>query len=190
MNANSFLTPPRTASLDTVTPLPSLLHPAIDPALVELQVRAAGDRAVLMRAGVFEVRLLRGPLERELSLELGRLREQRFRFSGLGTGRPTALDTLDRCCDHVIVWSNEARAIAGAARIFDPAVHRVPQGESLEALQERGPVSGHLDGPGRTLEVSRAFVAVGFAETEASVVLLRAIDAWLANATKGPRHAD
>lgn len=158
--------------LGTVTPLPhpALVHPAIDPALVALQLGCRGEASVIARRASFEVRALRGPLERELRLEIGRLREQRARLSGGGTGRPADLDEVELRCAHLVVWCTEKQAIAAAACVSDPR----------EAHSPLGRVDGQHDARGGTVEVARSFVAVGFAETEAAVALLRGIDSWLA----------
>jgi hypothetical protein len=156
----------------TVTPLPhpALVHPAIDPALVALQLGCLGEANVVARRASFEVRALRGPLERELRLEVGRLREQRGRLSGGGTGRPTDLDELELRCVHLVVWCTEKKAIAAAACVSD----------SRDAHSPLGRVDGQHDARGGIVEVARSFVAVGFGESEAAVALLRGIDGWLA----------
>jgi hypothetical protein len=156
-------------SLDTPRPHPALVHPPLDPELIALQLGCLGERSVVARRGTLEVRVLRGPLERELRLEIGRLREQRARLAGSGTGRPADLDDVELRSTHVVVWCTERRAIAAAACIVDasndlPRTHRA---------------DGHHDGRSGTIEVARCFVAVGFGESDAAVALLRGIDAWI-----------
>jgi hypothetical protein len=156
--------------LETPLPHPALVHPPIDPALVALQLGCLGERSVVARRGSFEVRALGAPIERELRIELGRLREQRARLAGRGTGRPADLDDVELRCVHVVVWCTERQAIAAAACVLDPRDARA----SLRV------VDGCHDGRSGTIDVARSFVSVGFGETDAAVALLRGIDAWLA----------
>lgn len=177
-------------SRSTLLPHPSLVHPPIDPDLVELQVRARGDSAVLFREGSLEVRLIPGPLEHELRIEVGRLREQRRRLSGRGTGRPADLDAFDDRCDHVVVWCMQGRTVAAAACIFDHAKPRLVREDAAVEAYTTASADGHLDAPGRAFEVHRSFVAVGFGESEAGVALLRGIDAWLVRGRRPRTAAD
>jgi putative hemolysin len=49
--------------------------------------------------------------------EIGRLRELTFRQVGEGTGRALDVDDYDTWYDHIVLWDDEAGAVAGAYRV-------------------------------------------------------------------------
>lgn len=156
------------------------LHTAVDPDLVERQLEAAGDASVLASAGPWVVRRIAGPLEPELLIELGRLRERTFRLVGEGTGRAVDIDAFDDHYEHLILWHAADQAIAGAyrlARTDRVRAERGFEGLYVHSLFEFG--DAYLDALGPALELGRSFVTPEYQGTHALAMLWRGIGEWL-----------
>jgi putative hemolysin len=163
---------------------PAKLDPlltAVDPALVALQLHAHGPEAILAEAGPWRVFRVAGPLEPELHLELGRLRERTFREVGEGTGRCVDIDAFDEHYEHLICWNADVEAIAGAYRLVRTEDVRATLGvEGLYTHSLFAFGDAFLDAIGPALELGRSFVVPEFQGSHALAMLWRGIGEWLA----------
>jgi putative hemolysin len=156
------------------------LHTAVDPDLIERQLDASGPDALLVRAGRWDVRRVEGPLEPELLLELGRLRERTFRLVGEGTGRAIDVDRFDDHYTHLIVWDRAEQAIAGAYRLARTDRVRATRGaEGLYVHTLFAFGEAYLDALGPALELGRSFVTPEYQGGMALAMLWRGIGEWL-----------
>jgi putative hemolysin len=105
--------------------------------------------------------------------ELGRLREEAFRFIGEGTGKSLDTDEFDRYYKHLILWDNKKQQVAGAYRL----------GFGNEIMRDKGfkgfyvsTLFGFEDSFGptleKTIELGRSFVAVDYQREVLPLVLL------------------
>lgn len=85
--------------------------------------------------------------------EVGRLRELSFRAVNEGSGLPRDLDTYDRYYQHLILWDDDEREIAGAYRFCDA---RTEHPLYTQTLFDFNPALNHYLSQG--LELGRSFV--------------------------------
>jgi len=115
-------------------------------------------------------------------LEIGRLREEAYRFSGGGTGKAVDIDTYDTmegCYKQLIVWNPDQNEIMGGYRyIYGKETSFNEKGEPQLS-------SGHLfsfsdmfieDFLPYTIELGRSFVTVGYQSSIAGSKALFALD--------------
>ncbi len=96
---------------------PQPVAPAQDAETLGAEIAALAPGALLVRGGGYAV-YVAGARDIPATLaELGRLREKTFRAVGEGTGRARDLDSFDGAYEHLFVWSEKKREIAGAYRI-------------------------------------------------------------------------
>ncbi len=91
--------------------------PAIEPHLMEAEIAALPETAVLFTHGVFDIYIARAEEIPHTLRELGRLREITFREIGEGTGMPIDLDEFDPHYLHLFMWNREALEVVGAYRV-------------------------------------------------------------------------
>lgn len=115
-------------------------------------------------------------------LEIGRLREEAYRFSGGGTGKAVDIDqydTMEGCYKQLIVWNPEKSEIMGGYRYI--------YGKDVQFKEDGSPnlSSGHLfnfsdlfieDFLPFTIELGRSFVTVGYQSSVAGSKALFAMD--------------
>lgn len=115
-------------------------------------------------------------------LEIGRLREEAYRFSGAGTGKSMDIDsydTMDNCYKQLIVWNPEKEEIMGGYRYI--------HGKEVQILEDGTPFisSSHLFNYSdffleeflpHTIELGRSFVTVGYQSSVAGSKALFAMD--------------
>ena len=105
--------------------------------------------------------------------ELGRLREEAFRFIGEGTGKSLDTDEFDRHYKHLILWDNKKQQVAGAYRL----------GFGNEIMKEKGIKGFYVstlfgfdaafgETLKRTIELGRSFVTVEYQREVLPLVLL------------------
>jgi Acetyltransferase (GNAT) domain len=115
-------------------------------------------------------------------LEIGRLREEAYRFSGGGTGQATDIDfydTMENPYKQLIVWNPEQKEIMGGYRfIHGKEVQKKENGTLLLS-------SAHLFNYSKTfiedflpctIELGRSFVTVGYQSSLAGSKALFAMD--------------
>lgn len=115
-------------------------------------------------------------------LEIGRLREEAYRFSGGGTGKAVDIDqydTMEGCYKQLIVWNPEKSEIMGGYRYI--------YGKDAQFKEDGAPnlTSGHLfnfsdvfieEYLPYTIELGRSFVTVGYQSSVAGSKALFAMD--------------
>lgn len=115
-------------------------------------------------------------------LEIGRLREEAYRFSGGGTGKAVDIDqydTMEGCYKQLIVWNPEKSEIMGGYRYI--------YGKDVQFKKDGSPnlSSGHLFNYSDlfveeflpfTIELGRSFVTVGYQSSVAGSKALFAMD--------------
>lgn len=92
--------------------------------------------------------------------EVGRLRELTFRRVGEGTGLKRDLDRYDAWYRHIVLWDEEAMAIAGAYRIGE--VGPILPERGLDGLYSASLFefsTGHRDWLADSIELGRSFVS-------------------------------
>lgn len=115
-------------------------------------------------------------------LEIGRLREEAYRFSGGGTGKAVDIDqydTMEGCYKQLIVWNPEKSEIMGGYRYI--------YGKDVQFKKDGSPnlSSSHLFNYSDlfveeflpfTIELGRSFVTVGYQSSVAGSKALFAMD--------------
>ncbi|MCX8113337.1 MAG: lysophospholipid acyltransferase family protein [Bacteroidia bacterium] len=104
------------------------IAPPLPPDQVSAELEKLPVSQRLLTQGEWSVYFFRGSQQPLLLEELGRLRELTFRAVGEGTGKPKDIDAFDYWYDHLILYNESDRTIAGAYRI----------GRCDEILQTRG----------------------------------------------------
>lgn len=114
--------------------------------------------------------------------EIGRLREEAYRFSGAGTGKSIDLDdfdTCENCYKQLIVWNPDKKEILGG--------YRFKLGKEADFLPDGQPYisSSHLfhysdyfieEFLPYTIELGRSWVTVGYQSSKAGAKALFAMD--------------
>lgn len=160
----------------------------IDPLSLAAQIAALPERQRLSSSGDLTVFVASRQQAPAVIAEIGRLREITFRSVGEGTGRASDLDRFDDFYEHLFVWSESKREIAGAYRI----------GRSDEILRISG-LSGlythslfrfnrdFFDQLRPALELGRSFVRQEYQRSFAPLLLLwKGIAAYVA---RNPQYA-
>lgn len=91
--------------------------PAVDPSLLEREVRALPDKNLLVENGNLQVFYAKASQIPFSLREIGRLREVTFRGVSEGTGKGLDIDSFDNYYTHLFIWNNVKCEIAGAYRL-------------------------------------------------------------------------
>jgi putative hemolysin len=158
-----------TASASTLAPIAA----AVDPALLEHDVRALPGEAKLLTSGAYDVFCAEAALLPHVLPEIGRLREATFRAVGEGTGHSIDLDRFDRHYQHLFVWHRVRRQLIGAYRVG--ATDRIVAEHGFSGLytttlflyDER-----LLERIGPALELGRSFVRADYQRSYNALLLL------------------
>ena len=149
------------------------VEPPRDKQLLIQELEAIREKAFLFSAATFECFLADYDDIPNLMHELGRLREEAFRFIGEGTGKSLDTDVFDQHYKHLILWDNKKQQVAGAYRL----------GFGNEIMRDKG-INGFYvstlfkfeDSFGETLkktiELGRSFVTVEYQREVLPLVLL------------------
>lgn len=85
---------------------------------IEKDIQACRDQSKrLLESNNYEVFIAERKLIPNIVLEIGRLREITFRSVGEGTNKSVDLDKYDDYYQHMFLWDNQAKKIAGAYRM-------------------------------------------------------------------------
>lgn len=114
---------------------PVPLAGAIDPVLLDEDVRQLPASANLLCAGPLDVYCAEAAQIPYVLPEIGRLREAAFRAVGEGTGKSSDLDVFDRHYLHLFVWNRRTRAVVGAYRLG--RTDRIVSAAGVEGLYTR-----------------------------------------------------
>jgi putative hemolysin len=134
---------------------------------------ALPETGKLISQGDFDV--LMGTYEQlpHVMQEIGRGREESFRFAGGGTGEALDLAEADKIYHHLFVWSRRDRAVVGAYRLglADEILERHgPKGLVSSGLFEFKPSFLARLNPG--LELGRSYVLPEYQRSYSSLLLL------------------
>ena len=105
--------------------------------------------------------------------ELGRLREEAFRFIGEGTGKSLDTDEFDHHYKHLILWDNKKQQVVGAYRLGfgnEIMVSKGIKGFYVSTLFNFD--SSFEETLKKTIELGRSFVTVEYQREVLSLVLL------------------
>ncbi|RZZ86263.1 lysophospholipid acyltransferase family protein [Pseudoxanthomonas winnipegensis] len=127
-------------------------------------------------------RIVAGPLAADSPLlrEIGRLRELTFRKVGEGTGRALDVDDYDTWYDHIVLWDEEAGAVAGAYRVARGAQVLARRGlAGLYTASLFDWSEGALPRIAQGMELGRSFVAPDYWNSRSIDQLWQGIGAYL-----------
>jgi putative hemolysin len=145
----------------------------VDAALLARDVSALPVEARLLSSGRLTVYCAAVAHLPNVLREIGRLRELTFRSVGEGTGRALDLDRFDSHYEHLFVWNEASREIAGAYRIG--RTDRILRTHGLEGLYTRTLFRYDdrlLDRMGPALELGRSFVRAEYQRSFGALLLL------------------
>lgn len=149
------------------------VEPARDTQLLIQELEAIREKSFLFSAANFECFLANYDDIPNLMHELGRLREEAFRFIGEGTGKSLDTDEFDRHYKHLILWDNKKQQIVGAYRLgFGNEIMRDKgiKGFYVSTLFKFDESFGET--LKKTIELGRSFVTVDYQREVLSLVLL------------------
>jgi putative hemolysin len=149
------------------------IEEAIDPALLEHDVRALPREARLLASGAYDVFCATAASLPYVLPEIGRLREATFRRVGEGTGAAIDLDRFDGHYRHLFVWHRSRRQVVGAYRLA--LTDRVVAEHGLSGLYTRTLFSYDerlLRRLGPAIELGRSFVRAEYQREYSPLLLL------------------
>jgi putative hemolysin len=155
--------------------------------VLERDLRALPGENLLLSQGDFDVYIGSYAALPNMMQEIGRGREESFRFAGGGTGEAVDLAEADEYYQHLFVWSRRDRAVVGAYRmgLADEIIAaRGPEGLVSSGLFEFKPAFVDRLNPG--LELGRSYVLPEYQRSYSSLLLL-----WggiLAFIARNPRY--
>ena len=144
-----------------------------DRQLLVQELETIREKSFLFSASTYECFLADYDDIPNLMHELGRLREEAFRFIGEGTGKSLDTDEFDRHYKHLILWDNKKLQVAGAYRL----------GFGNEIMSDKGFKGFYVstlfkfetsfgETLKKTIELGRSFVAVDYQREVLPLVLL------------------
>ena len=143
------------------------------PELLEADLAKLAEGNRLISQGDFDVYIGRYEELPNVMLEIGRGREESFRFAGGGTGEPLDLSEADRFYHHLFVWSRRDRTVVGAYRLGladEILANHGPEGLVSSGLFEFKPSFMQRLNPG--LELGRSYVLPEYQRSYSSLLLL------------------
>ncbi|MDO4707055.1 MAG: GNAT family N-acetyltransferase [Porphyromonadaceae bacterium] len=155
--------------------------PPIDPALIRRELSQDCFLRTTNKAGN-ELYIFRAADAPNTMYEVGRLREEAFRFYGGGTGKDVDLDEFDLAPDgytQLIVWDPAEQAILGGYRfIFGSDVRLDEAGKPMLATGEMFTFSEEFlrDYLPYTIELGRSFVSLPYQSTRMGSKSMFALD--------------
>jgi putative hemolysin len=143
------------------------------PEELEQDIAALPESARLLTQGDFDVLIGRYEELPHIMQEIGRGREESFRFAGGGTGAAFDLAEADKIYHHLFVWSRRDRAVVGAYRLgmADEIIAKHgPKALVSSALFEFKPSFISRLNPG--LELGRSYVLPQYQRSYSALLLL------------------
>lgn len=149
------------------------VEPPRDTQLLVQELEAIREKGFLFSASTYECFLADYNDIPNLMHELGRLREEAFRFIGEGTGKSLDTDEFDTHYKHLILWDTKKQQVAGAYRL----------GFGNEIMRDKGFKGFYVSTLFRfeesfgetlkkTIELGRSFVTVEYQREVLPLVLL------------------
>lgn len=154
-------------------PAQAALALRLPPEDLEKDIAALPDSARLLSQGDFDVLIGRYEELPNVIQEIGRGREESFRFAGGGTGEAVDLAEADKIYRHLFVWSRRDRAVVGAYRLGladEIIAQHGPKALVSSALFEFKPAFIERLNPG--LELGRSYVLPEYQRSYSSLLLL------------------
>lgn len=149
------------------------VEPARDAQLLIQELETIREKSFLFSTANFECFLANYDDIPNLMHELGRLREEAFRYIGEGTGKSLDTDEYDRHYKHLILWDNKKQQVVGAYRLgFGNEIMRDKgiKGFYVNSLFKFDESFG--DTLKKTIELGRSFVTVEYQREVLPLVLL------------------
>ena len=131
------------------------------------------DKGLLFSAANYDCFLADYQEIPNLMHELGRLREEAFRFIGEGTGKSLDTDEFDPHYKHLILWDNKKQQVVGAYRLGfgnEIMTNKGIRGFYVSTLFKFDEAFGET--LKKTIELGRSFVAVEYQREVLPLVLL------------------
>ena len=144
-----------------------------DRQLLIQELEAIRDKGFLFSAANYDCFLADYQEIPNLMHELGRLREEAFRFIGEGTGKSLDTDEFDPHYKHLILWDNKKQQVVGAYRLGlgnEIMTNKGIKGFYVSTLFKFDPSFGET--LKKTIELGRSFVAVEYQREVLPLVLL------------------
>lgn len=162
-----------TAQPETANEKWAPIEPACDKQLLIQELEAIREKAFIFSAATFECFLADHDDIPNLMHELGRLREEAFRFIGEGTGKSLDTDEFDLYYKHLILWDHKKQQVAGAYRLgFGDEImnKKGMKGFYVSTLFKFDESFGET--LKKTIELGRSFVTVEYQREVLPLVLL------------------
>lgn len=149
------------------------VEPARDTQLLIQELETIREKSFLFSTTNFECFLANYDDIPNLMHELGRLREEAFRYIGEGTGKSLDTDEYDRHYKHLILWDNKKQQVVGAYRL----------GFGNEIMRDKGIKGFYVNSLfkfdesfgetlKKTIELGRSFVTVEYQREVLPLMLL------------------
>ena len=149
------------------------VEPARDAQLLIQELETIREKSFLFSTTNFECFLANYDDIPNLMHELGRLREEAFRYIGEGTGKSLDTDEYDRHYKHLILWDNKKQQVVGAYRL----------GFGNEIMRDKGIKGFYVNSLfkfdesfgetlKKTIELGRSFVTVDYQREVLPLMLL------------------
>ena len=149
------------------------VEPARDAQLLIQELETIREKSFLFSTANFECFLANYDDIPNLMHELGRLREEAFRYIGEGTGKSLDTDEYDRHYKHLILWDNKKQQVVGAYRLgFGNEIMRDKgiKGFYVNSLFKFDELFGET--LKKTIELGRSFVTVEYQREVLPLMLL------------------
>lgn len=149
------------------------VEPPRDRQLLIQELEAIRDKSLLFSAANYDCFLAEYQEIPNLMHELGRLREEAFRFIGEGTGKSLDTDEFDPHYKHLILWDNKKQQVVGAYRLGfgnEIMASKGIKGFYVSTLFKFDP--SFEETLKKTIELGRSFVTVEYQREVLSLVLL------------------
>ena len=149
------------------------VEPPRDRQLLIQELEAIRDKSLLFSAANYDCFLADYQDIPNLMHELGRLREEAFRFIGEGTGKSLDTDEFDPHYKHLILWDNKKQQVVGAYRLGfgnEIMASKGIKGFYVSTLFKFD--SSFEETLKKTIELGRSFVTVEYQREVLSLVLL------------------
>jgi putative hemolysin len=156
-----------------ISPAQVPLAKRLSPDDLEQDIAALPESGCLLSQGDFDVFMGRYEELPHVMQEIGRGREESFRFAGGGTGSALDLAEADKIYHHLFVWSRRDRAVVGAYRLGladEIIVRHGSKGLVSSALFEFK--SSFLERLNPGLELGRSYVLPEYQRSYSSLLLL------------------
>ena len=149
------------------------VEPARDRQLLIQELESIREKSLLFSASTFDCFLADYDDIPNLMHELGRLREEAFRFIGEGTGKSLDTDEFDPHYKHLILWDNKKQQVVGAYRLgFGNEIMKTKGIKGFYVSTLFGFDESFGNTLGKTIELGRSFVTVEYQREVLPLVLL------------------